>query len=452
VIRRLPDTFRNPLSLLGMAIATAMAIVFIVLGVLQLAGYLPNPYVGLIVFVAIPLLFVGALLLIPIGGWWSARRRRLHPDAPEWPVIDLRQPRQRAVLTGVMALTLVNIVIISLATYGGIHAMESVEFCGQVCHTTMEPQYVAHQTWPHARVACTQCHVGPGAGAFVEAKLAGTRQLFQVMTNRVPKPVPPPPDLIRTARDTCEGCHWPETFRGDQVRIIREFANDEANTETMTTLRLHIGGGSSRLGAGTGIHWHMNLDNRIDFVAADDRQDAIPYVRLTDRAGNVREYFAEGITREQIGDRPARRMDCMDCHNRPAHTFFFTPERAIDTAIAQGRIPRELPFVRREAVAAVSEKYADRTAALDAIAKRLAGFYASRGQADAALVRRAVTATQDIWSSNVFPAMNVTWGTYPNHIGHVDAPGCFRCHDETHKSSDGKVISQDCELCHTAPE
>jgi hypothetical protein len=448
----LPDTVRNPLSVLGMAVATAMAIVFVVLALLDVAGYLTNPYIGLLVFVTIPVIFLAGLLLIPIGVRWSARRQRLHPEASAWPVVDLRVPRQRTIVASVLALTLVNIVIVSLAAYGGVHYMESTAFCGQVCHHTMEPEAVAHQVWPHARITCTSCHVGPGAGAFVQAKLAGTRQLFHVMLNRVPKPVPPPPDLIQTARETCEGCHWPETFRGDLARVIRDYADDEANTETTTMLRLHIGGGSPRRGVGTGIHWHMNLDNRIDFVASDERQETIPYVRLTDRQGNVREYLAEGVGREQIAENSTRRMDCMDCHNRPAHTFFYTPERAVDTALAQARIPRDLPFVRREAVAAVRGQYADRAAALEAIASRLNGFYSSRGAVDAALVRRAVAATQDIWSHNVFPAMNVTWGTYPNHIGHVDTPGCFRCHDDNHKTADGKVISQDCELCHTLPE
>jgi hypothetical protein len=435
-----------------MAIATAMAIVFVVLAALHFAGVLANPYVGLLIFVGVPLLFVCGLLLVPIGAWWSARRRRRHPGAAEWPVIDLTQPRQRTVAAAVLALTIVNVVLVSLAAYGGVHAMESVAFCSQVCHVTMEPQAVAHQAWPHANVACTACHVGPGAGAFLESKLAGTRQLFQVMTNRVPMPIPPPADLIRTARETCEGCHWPETFRGDQERVIREFANDTANTETTTTFRLHIGGGSRALGVGSGIHWHMNLDNQVEFVASDERLETIPYVRLTARDGRVTEYFAEGVDARQVAGTPTRRMDCMDCHNRPAHTFFFTPERAVDAAIAQGRIPRELPFVRREAVAAVREAYPDRATALASIAKRLNEFYGSQRSVDAAAVSRAVSGARDVWSRNVFPAMNVTWGTYPSHIGHVDTPGCFRCHDDSHRAADGKVISQDCELCHTIPE
>ena len=435
-----------------MAIATAMAAVFLALAALHLAGLFTNPYIGLLVFVAVPVLFLVGLALIPLGAWRQKRRRSAGVAAGDWPVIDLRQPRQRTIALLVISLTAVNALIVALATYGGVHAMESNAFCGQVCHTTMEPQATAHTVWPHAQVSCTACHVGPGAGSFVEAKLAGTRQLLRVMTNRVPTPIAPPSQLIQPARATCEGCHWPETFRGDIVKVVREFLADEANTETTTTLRLHVGGGSRRLGRGSGIHWHMNLDNQIDFIAADERERSIPYVRMTDRAGRVREYFAEGTTRAQLAGKAMRRMDCMDCHNRPAHTFFFTPERAVNAAMAQGRIPRELPFARREAALALREDYTNREIALQEIAGRLTRFYADRGGADAALVRRAVATTQDLWATNVFPAMKVTWGTYPSHIGHVDAPGCSRCHDDSHKSADGKVISQDCELCHTLPE
>ena len=124
----------------------------------------------------------------------------------------------------------------------------------------------------------------------------------------------------------------------------------------------------------------------------------------------------------------------------------------MSAAIAEGRIPRELPFVRREAVTAMRENYPDKQAALAEISRRLTGFYASRGGVDQGLVRRAVAATQEIWATNVFPAMRVTWGTYPSHLGHTDSPGCSRCHDDSHKAADGKVISQDCELCHTLPE
>ena len=446
----MPIAVRNPVSLIGIVIATATAMLFFALVVLEILGYVTNPYIGLLAFVAIPTVFVIGLLLIPVGAWWAGRRRRLAPDAePDWPVLDLRNPHQRTVLLAVLLLTIVNLLIVSMAAYGGVHYMESSEFCGQVCHTTMEPEYAAYQGWPHARVPCAGCHVGPGAGALVGSKLAGARQLLHVATGRITTPIPSPVQSLRPARETCEQCHWPEKFHGDRVRTIREYGSDEANTESVTTLQLHVGGGSRSLGVGTGIHWHMNLDNQVEYVATDAARQTIPYVRLTDRDGRVREYVVEGTTEAALAGGTRRRMDCMDCHNRPAHTFYATPERAVDAAIAQGRIPRELAFARREAVTAVSAVYADRTAALDGMARRLQEFYAGRTGTDARLVARAVVATQDVWSRNVFPAMKVTWGTYPNYLGHVDSPGCFRCHDDEHKAADGSVIRQDCELCHS---
>jgi nitrate/TMAO reductase-like tetraheme cytochrome c subunit len=444
---KLPPAARNPVSLVGIAIATAMAWAFLALFTLDLLGYLDNPYIGLVMFVAIPAAFVAGLLLIPIG---IRRARRRSPGAvPDWPVLDLRDPHQRSVIVAVLALTFINVLIVSVAAYGGVHYMETTAFCGTVCHTTMEPQYVAHERGPHAQIACVQCHVGPGAGALVQSKLAGTRQLFEVITNRVPQPVPPPPQLLSPARATCERCHWPERFIGDRTRVIREFGNDEKNTESDTTLRLHVGGGSRARGVGTGIHWHMNLDNEIEFVVGADTPDSIPYVRLRDRTGNIREYFAEGATAQQIASGTRRRMECMDCHNRPAHTFAPSAARAVDDAMAQGLIPRDLPFVRREVVAALRQTYADRPSAMNGIASQLREFYQARGGVDAALVDRAIRGAQDAWASNVFPSMKVTWGTYPSNIGHVDSPGCFRCHDDSHKTKDGqRVLSQDCELCH----
>jgi hypothetical protein len=425
-----------------MVAATAMAVLFLVLVLLESFGYLANPYLGLLVFVLVPVLFVAGLALVPIGVWLASRRRQRGLAPAEWPVIDLRDARQRGIGAAVLGLTAVNVGIVTLGAYGGVHYMESAAFCGQVCHTTMEPQAVAHRAFPHAAVACAQCHVGPGAGAFVQGKLAGTRQLLDVMTNRVPTPVPPPSDLLQPAGVTCEQCHSRATRSGDVLKVGSEFANDEANTESTTTLRLHVGD------ARAGIHRHLAMD--IEYVAADEARTSIPVVRVRDGRGGVREYVTAGVRPDVAG--VTRRMACTDCHNRPAHTFWFTPERAVDAAIAKGELPRALPFVRREAVAAVSEAYANREAALDAIARRLGAFYDSRPVTDRTAVSRAVTATQGVWARNVFPLMKVTWGTYPNHLGHIDSPGCFRCHDDEHKAADGAAIKQDCELCHTLPE
>ena len=451
---RFPAVLRHPVALLGAAVTTVMAALFLVLLLLEALGFFHNPYFGLLLFVVIPTGFVLGLLLIPLGARLEARRRRSPDAAPraEWPVIDLTIPRQRRVIAIVAILTVVNLVLLSMASYGAVHYMETAAFCGQVCHTTMEPQYVAHQSGPHARVGCVACHVGPGAGALVESKLAGTRQLWQIVSGNVPRPVPSPVHSMRPARETCGTCHWPEKLHGDEVRVFREYADDERNTETITTLTMFVGGGSAALGVGTGIHWHMNLDNEIDYITTDPKRGVIPYVRLRARDGTVREYTMPGTTPEQLANGERRRMDCLDCHSRPAHAFSATAERALNEAIAQNRISRELPFVRREALAALTPEYPDKQAALQAIAARLRDHYRKYPSLDAAAVDRAIAGTQDVWARNVFPAMKVTWGTYPSHIGHIDTPGCFRCHDDSHKTTDGKVISQDCELCHSNPE
>jgi hypothetical protein len=383
----------------------------------------------------------------------DARRRRRFPDAgpAEWPVIDLSVPRQRAIIGSALLLTIVNLLLLSMASVGAVHYMETTEFCGQVCHTTMEPQYVAHQSGAHARVPCVDCHVGPGIGALIQSKMAGTRQLWQVATNDVPKPVPSPVHAMRPARFTCENCHSPQKFQGDVLRVFREYADDEESTETPTVMTMFVGGGSRELNVGTGIHWHMNLDNEVEYVTTDPARQTIPYVRLRTRDGTIHEYTAPNTTPEQIAGGERREMDCLDCHSRPAHTFFATAERAIDTAIAQGRIPKDLPFARREAVVAVKEEYPNKEAALRAIADRFREFYKTRS-ADAAKVNRIIAGTQDVWARNVFPAMKVTWGTYVNNISHIDTPGCFRCHDDEHTSKDGRVIKQDCEMCHKEQE
>ncbi len=447
---RLPPAFRHPLALAGLAATILSLTLFFILLLLEQFGFHSNPYFGLLILVAIPVGSAIGLLLVLTGVWLDRRRRRRSPESEqtEWPVVDLGTSRHRKLLVVGVALVALNLILLTMGSYGAVHYMETDGFCGQVCHTTMEPQSTAHQTGPHARIACVDCHIGPGAGALVESKMAGARQLWHVMRGQVPAPVLSPVRSMRPARETCETCHWAENFHGEEVRVFPEFANDEANTPAGTTLTLFVGGGNAQLGTGTGIHWHMNLDNEIEYITTDPARETIPYVRLRDRNGVVREFVVDGTTPGQLAAGERRRMDCLDCHSRPAHTFAPTPQRAVDTALVQGRIPRDLPFVRNEAVAAVSQEYPDRQTALDAIATRLREYYAAHPVQDARLVDRAIRGTQDVWAKNIFPSMKVTWGTYPNHIGHVDSPGCFRCHDDEHTAKDGSVIRQDCELCH----
>lgn len=448
---RLAAALRSPFSAIGVALTTASAVLFLALHALHLLGFLQNAYIGILVFLVLPALFVIGLLVIPIGLRLERRRARAGIAAPAWPRIDFNDPAQRRTLLFVAVLTLVNVVILSTASYGAVEYSESQQFCGQVCHAVMEPEFVAHQNGPHGRVHCVACHVGPGAPGFVDAKISGTRQLAMALTGTFPRPIPTPIGSIPGVVNSCENCHHPERFVGDVIKVVYEHADDEANTQTKTTLRIHVGGPIGGTGSGTGIHWHMNRANQVEFVASDEKRDQIPYVRVRTPDGAVREYFAEEIAPTDVEGKPRRRMDCLDCHSRPAHRFAATPEREVDAAMGAGQISTKIPFVRREAVRALNAAYASQDVAMQEIERSIRN--ATTGQPphgfkDAEL-RQAISVTQHIYRINVFPSMKVGWGTYANQIGHTVSTGCFRCHDEGHKTKAGVTIRQDCELCHT---
>ena len=169
---------RHPVSVVGALLATIGAVLFLIVFFLDLFGMHTNPYLGIVFFIVLPAIFVLGLILIPIGSWRERRRRLAGHTGPfQWPRLDLNNTHQRNVVIAIVALTFVNVVIISLASYSGVEYMDSVSFCGQVCHNVMMPEFTAHQDGPHARVACVQCHIGPGASWFVRSKLDGARQV-----------------------------------------------------------------------------------------------------------------------------------------------------------------------------------------------------------------------------------------------------------------------------------
>ena len=441
---------RSPISIAGMVLTTVTAVVFIIVLLADLFGLHTNPYVGILFFLVLPALFVLGLLLIPLGAWIERRRRAAGkpPASIDWPRIDLNNQKHRTIALIVFCLTLVNIVLVSLGAYKAVEYMDSVAFCGQVCHTPMKPELLSHLEGPHAHVTCVQCHIGSGARGFVKAKAAGTRQLVEVSLGNYPRPIVADPDDLVASHDTCERCHEPGRFRGDVTKRITDYSDDEKNTQSVTTLRLHVGGRDVG-GRTTGIHWHADPANVVEYVATDSQRQTIPWVRVSGPDG-VREYAVGKAAPDGIAGGVRRRMECTDCHNRPSHAIPPTAERAVDTALVRRDIPATLPFVRRESVKALKASYPSEDAALAAISRSLTEFYRSQPAVAGAGadVDRTVLAVQSLYRRSVFPDMKVTFGTYANHIGHTDAPGCFRCHDDDHVTRDGKKLGQDCETCH----
>ncbi len=439
---------RTPLAAFGVVLTTACALLFLIALGAESYGLIQNPYVGILIFFALPAGFLLGLLLVAVG---NIRGRRRGAEEISWPTIDLKNRGQRIFVMGLVVASLVNVVILSMAGVGAVHYMETPSFCGQVCHAVMEPEYVAHAQGPHANVTCVSCHVGSGAGALVASKIDGTRRLVGFITGNIARPIETPVITMRPARETCGTCHWPEKIHGDRLKVVKEYAEDETSSETVTTLELRVGGGSTALGIGEGIHWHMHVSNRVEFIALDQARQDIPYVKLTMADGTVREFKRPGVTDDVLASGTRRQMDCTDCHNRPSHQFSASAERAANQALALGQVPRALPFVRREMVKALKTEAATKDEALAGIARSLRDFYAgveAPAKPAGADVDRAVQVTQALYRTNVFPQMKITWGSYRNELGHTDSTGCFRCHDEEKATPDGRTISQDCESCH----
>jgi hypothetical protein len=434
--------------MLGVALVTSAGFSWLFVLPIQLRGHTSNPYVGIVVFIFIPVLLVLGLVLIALGVFLA--RRRIRREGQQLLAVADRRVYVKRLTIFFAVTTAINIVIGTQGTYRAVQHMDTVQFCGQTCHV-MKPEFVAHQNSPHTRVECVECHVSPGAAGWVESKKAGTRQLIDVVFNRVDHPIQSAMESNRLvpARGTCEQCHWPQKFDAAKLRVIFHFQENAANTQTQTVLMMLTGGGS--LG---GIHGkHLSPGVQIRYAAADAKRQTIPWVEYRNQnTSETRLFLADGATAESVASLPRHEMECVDCHNRPTHTFEL-PERAVDRALGLGRISATLPFIKKKAVELLRANYASNEEASRVIPAELARFYqqsdpaiSSQRSADISTAGAEIAA---IYNRNVFPALKVTWGTYPNNLGHTDFPGCFRCHDGSHSTADKKTtITQDCNTCH----
>jgi hypothetical protein len=417
-----------------------------------------NPYLGIIFFLLLPALFIAGLVLIPIGMWLRRRKLQKAGLIPlEFPQVDFNDKIFRHGVDIVLVATIVNLLVVSMASYRGAAYMDSPQFCGQSCHV-MHPEFTAYKIAAHSHVACVDCHIGSGAQAYLSAKVNGTKQLIEVSLHPLapiaprfvpdyPTPIPSPVQNLRPARVICEGCHTPARFVGEKLLVKSSFADDEKNTETQTVVVLHLGGldGLSHL---TGIHGvHLG---HIEYVATDPTRTSIPWVQKRNDDG-TETVFTSLPAGSGIPQGERRVMDCIDCHNRAAHPFV-TAEEALNRAMADGPVSPELPWVHKEGLELLQANYSSEAEARAKIPQQLEAFYRTQHPevlaAKADLVKRAGDGLVTIYSQNVFPFMKVTWGTHPNHIGHMSYPGCFRCHDSEHTAKDGTAIPQDCSVCH----
>ena len=452
---KLPSSFYNPMSLAGAGIAAINFGLIVFLFLLELLGTKQKPYMGIIAFVILPSFLIGGVCLIGLGIYREHSRKK-HGKLRErkFPTIDLNNPKHRAAFAFFSVGTILLLLFSAFGSYKAYEFTDSDEFCGEVCHKVMEPEYTAYQFSPHAKVGCVQCHIGSGAEWYVRSKFSGAYQVYSVLFNKYSKPIPTPIENLRPAQETCEQCHWPKHFFNEKQLVNTYYLSDEKNTEWTLDLLIKIGGGNVETGPTSGIHWHMNIAHEVNYVALDSLRMIIPWVSAKSADGKVTVYRNTelNISDSQIERHEKRRMDCIDCHNRPSH-IYHPPARSVNHIMKLGWIDKNLPYIKSLSVHALENEYTNKQVALDSIRSTILDFYAANYPQvfteKKVSINRAIEEVQKIYSRNYFPSMGVSWRKFPEHIGHLYAPGCFRCHDGKHVNEKGKVLSRDCNVCHT---
>ncbi|MCJ7725026.1 MAG: GAP family protein, partial [Acidimicrobiia bacterium] len=437
------NIFTFPLTAVGGGMVLAGVLAFIVLLFVDLASASDNPYRAIITWIAIPIVITLGLVLALIG--ILVRSRIAHRRGERIRFLLRIEPSNPRYMRNLWLFLGSTVVLLILVAYGGIRAYEtteSVAFCGEACHEVMGPQNTTYLASAHARVPCTECHIGPGRSFWVKSKIDGLRQVWKTMTNSFERPIPTPVKALRPAQETCEHCHWPEQFYGQQLADHNYYRTDEANSPWTISLLVNIGGGNPRTGNQEGIHWHMITDNTIEFVALDEERQEIPWVRITAADGTVTEYRDPDLAIDPESDEfEMRTFDCIDCHNRPSHSFM-PPATAINLGISRGDISRDLPFIRQVGLDLLNAAYETTPEANDAIRSGLDDYYSTQYPDDLEALRaeidQAAAALLKIYNGNFFPEMKTDYRVRVNNLSHFTNDGCFRCHTTDLVSPEGE--------------
>lgn len=453
---QLPRSTQNWITLIGATIASISLFMIIFLFTISTVWKQGHAYVGLVIYIILPAVMIAGLLLIPVGMAVQIRREKKQgiTEIPAWPRIDLNDIGHRNAFFIFSIGTTLLLFLSAIGSYEAFNYTESVTFCGTTCHSVMKPEYTAYKHSPHARVPCVECHVGSGASWYVRSKLSGAYQVYATLADVFPRPIPTPIKNLRPARETCEECHWPQKFYAYKLQVETHYLPDEKNTQWDIHLVMKIGAEKSALGLEEGIHWHINPDVKIEYIATDKNRENLPWVRFTNRStGETTVYQDQDspLDESEIQTAEIRTMDCIDCHNQPSHSYR-PPSLFINSAITAGDIPVELPEIKSVAIDLCDKDYPTIDSAFTAIQTEVDAYYKKNYpdiyENNNELVVKAIKGLQNAFSENIFPEMKVKWSEYPNHIGHLEFNGCFRCHNDRHESEDGRVIKRDCNLCH----
>ncbi len=453
--RRRRTLFRHPLAALGGALFLAGGFLFLILMLIEASSHVENPYRSLVTFIAAPSIMLIGVLFFLISVWLQVRAAHKRGERVRFNLsIDPSDPKYMRNLWIFLGLSAALILLVAYAGTEAYDATESVGFCGKTCHEVMEPQYVTYHNSPHARVRCADCHIGPGASFWVKSKIDGLRQVYATAFDTYTRPIETPVKSLRPAQQTCEQCHWPQQFYGDKLITRTYYRTDEQNSPWTISLRVKIGGGNPEVtGKVEGIHYHMLTENKLEYVAADEKRQVISWVRTVNTSGDTIVYHNEDVDQPDFTDPTVsvRTFDCMDCHNRPSHKFQ-PPATAINAAIKARQISPDLPFIREKGVELLNAKYETREQAAAAIDTDLHTFYQDQYpqlvDSMKTQIDQAAQILQQIYRQNFFPEMKTDYRVRENNLSHFVNDGCFRCHNPAMVGENGETIPKDCTTCH----
>jgi len=364
---------------------------------------------------------------------------------------------KRATMAGMATTVVVGLIALGVVGAAGIVGWEysnSDAFCATMCHSVHPEETRAHSVSSHARVNCVECHMGRLSTLHLMAlKPTHAKELWGMI---VGYERPLTSSTLRPSRDHCESCHWPSAEHHDSIALKKRYATDEASSETSYRLTLHTGVGVVREKQTQGIHWH--IENDVSFIALDPQRREIPWVQVKGADGKLTTYVdvTSELSQAELQRHEKRRMECFDCHNAVGHPFR-NPEDQVDDAIAEGKIDRALPSAKARAVALIEKASSlvgfekDITPKIEALIAESAPKGDLSDEARE-MEKKFAAQMKRILVGASFSHEGLSWKSFPNHAGHKDFPGCFRCHDGKHLNTEGESIRLQCTLCHDLPQ
>lgn len=455
---RIAPPFYNWMSVIGALITIFFGTALLFFLTLGIWGARDTGYSGLTLIPIVAIVLFGLCLVL--AGWLRERRRIARGvrssffetiTVDPWSVARGVGPWVVGAIVAGVSFAMLSAGAGSLAV---VEYSESNEFCSDACHSVMAPEAVTWQQSPHSRIHCTECHVAPGAEGFIRAKIGGTRQLVATLTGNVPRPIHTPIDNGVLSEEVCQRCHPVENIQGYHMLVRRYFLGGEDVWNVRLAMALKVGANHKGLMSGAGIHYHMQLANRIEYKARDAKRQEIAWVRVTSDEGEVTEYERadEPLSEEEQASLETHTMNCLDCHNRVAHPFA-PPVDSVNAALDAGELPTDLPYVKQASVRALDGDYETSEAAHAGIEETLRAFYEDEDpdilEDEAEAIATTVERLRGIYQHSIFPEMQADWRTHPNNASHRDFPGCFRCHNDEMVDAEGNAVFSDCSACHT---